>query len=91
MYTIINQDVASQLNSTRNETEKYSKDTFDGLLMRYEEPDGKNRWDAPLFIVPDDAQLDFEAINDCLFEKKAPPPNLSTQNVSCKIFLLKMK
>jgi hypothetical protein len=30
-------------NETRDETEKYSKETFDGLFARFEPPNGSNR------------------------------------------------
>lgn len=32
----------------------YEPDLFDNLIFRYEEPNGMNRWDAPLFTVPVD-------------------------------------
>ncbi|KAF2858402.1 chromatin associated protein KTI12 [Piedraia hortae CBS 480.64] len=32
---------------------KYDVETFENLIFRYEEPDAKNRWDSPLFFVPD--------------------------------------
>lgn len=51
---------------------------FDGLVMRFEPPDSRNRWDSPLFIVHLDEQLPFEQIYEALFINKAPPPNHST-------------
>lgn len=50
--------------------------------MRYEEPDGRNRWDSPLFMIFPDQELDKEKIFSTLFDKAAPKPNKSTQNVS---------
>lgn len=69
-------------NARENDEEKYTRETFDALNMRYEDPDSKNRWDSPLFIVQSDGELDFKAISESLFDKKPPPPNMSTQNVS---------
>lgn len=41
----------------------YAKDIFDNLVFRYEEPNGMNRWDSPLFTVPyDDKFPPFEDI-----------------------------
>lgn len=71
-------DQASKWNETRDETDRYSQQILDGLVMRFEAPVGKNRWDSPLFtVLPEDA-LPFEAICDALFHRKAPPPNMST-------------
>ncbi|KAF2903105.1 hypothetical protein ILUMI_03079 [Ignelater luminosus] len=81
IYTLINHDVSWEFNEKREvESEKYNRETFDALIMRYEEPDSKNRWDSPLFMIYPDGTLDFSAISDCLFKKKPPPPNQSTQN-----------
>lgn len=49
--------------------------------MRYEAPDGRNRWDSPLFTIQPDDELPFETIAASLFERKAPAPNQSTQSV----------
>lgn len=76
----INIEEAFRFNQLRDD--QYSRSIFDELVMRYETPDGQNRWDAPLFVVFPGDLLNFEAINDCLFNKKPPQPNMSTQNVS---------
>lgn len=60
----------------------YSEETLKALKMRFEEPQGNNRWDSPLFTVFPETKLDFQAIYSSLFEQGPPPPNLSTQNVS---------
>ena len=51
-------------------------------MRRYETPDSKNRWDAPLFSVSAEDELKFDEIYRSLYETKAPKPNLSTQCVS---------
>jgi len=71
---------AEQINSGRDDTEKYSDEIFKALVQRYESPISSNRWDAPLYLVLKDGVVNFEGIFDSLFNKKAPPPNLSTQN-----------
>ncbi|RZC41172.1 KTI12 -like protein [Asbolus verrucosus] len=81
VHVEINRDEAWSFNENRSEeTEKYNRSTFEALIMRYEEPDGKNRWDSPLFIVFPHENLNKEAIMDCLFNKAPAPPNMSTQN-----------
>ena len=66
-------------NERRLEREQYSREIFDALVMRYETPDSKNRWDAPLFSVSAEDELKFHEIYRSLYEAKAPKPNLSTQ------------
>lgn len=81
VHTEINRDQAWNFNKSReNENEKYDRTTFDALLMRYEEPNGSNRWDSPLFMIFPEQELDKNAIYLNLFKKKPPKPNLSTQN-----------
>lgn len=79
VHTEINRDQAWKFNENRDD-EKYDRNTFDALLMRYEEPNGSNRWDSPLFMVFPEQELDKDAVYISLFKKKAPKPNMSTQN-----------
>ncbi|XP_003702806.1 protein KTI12 homolog [Megachile rotundata] len=66
-------------NEKRPESERYNREIFDALVMRYEAPDSKNRWDIPLYsLLPEDV-LNFDEIYKSLYETKAPKPNLSTQ------------
>lgn len=78
---LVSEDGAFEMNSKRPDTEQYSKDVFKALCMRYEYPEGKNRWDSPLFTIQTHDQLDFEEISHKLFQTKKPKPNKSTQNV----------
>lgn len=81
VHTEINRDMAWTFNESReNFEEKYNRNTFDALLMRYEEPNANNRWDSPLFMVFPHQKLDTDSIFISLFEKKPPKPNLSTEN-----------
>ena len=68
-------------NLKQEETCQYSQEIFDALVMRYETPDGRNRWDAPLFTIQPEDELPFESIAAALYERKAPAPNQSTQSV----------
>jgi hypothetical protein len=56
--------------------------SFDALVQRYEPPEGRNRWDAPLFELTPNDELPLEQISDYLANKRPPPPNKSTVNVS---------
>lgn len=65
----------------------YEKDVFENLILRYEEPNGMNRWDSPLFIVPfDDAAPNFDAIWDAMIgsdgKTKVVKPNQATITVT---------
>lgn len=55
---------------------------LEGLVMRYEAPDSRNRWDSPLFVVHATDDLPLSDISDALLRRKPPPPNLSTLPVS---------
>lgn len=69
-------------NLKREENCQYSQENFDALIMRYEAPDGRNRWDTPLFTIQPEDKLPFEEIAAALCERKAPAPNQSTQSVN---------
>ena len=49
--------------------------------MRYEAPEGRNRWDSPLFTIQPEDILPFQEIEAALYNRKAPTPNQSTQSV----------
>ncbi|KAI8062540.1 elongator complex associated protein Kti2 [Gongronella butleri] len=69
---------AKEWNQARGD-QGYDPQVFDELVTRYEEPDGRNRWDSPLFtVIYDDASIPGDAIWDAVIMKKPPPPNLST-------------
>lgn len=72
-----------------NSNISYTQEIFDGLCMRFEEPNANCRWDSPLFVAFPDDTLDFETIFSALFESKPLPPNQSTQNVSLKELIIK--
>lgn len=70
-----------KFNESRADTsELYSKEIFDALFMRFEEPISTNRWDSPLFAVTPEDQLNMDEIFSALYEKKPPTANQSTQN-----------
>ncbi len=73
-------ETAKEWNSARSPTQGYSPLVFDALMMRFEAPDSRNRWDYPLFVVYPDDTLPTQDICNALFHRKAPPPNQSTQS-----------
>ncbi|XP_029010495.1 protein KTI12 homolog [Betta splendens] len=80
VYCLTSDEQSSSWNACRPAAEQYTQDIFDALVLRFEAPDSRNRWDSPLFTVLKDDVPPFEAISDALFKRKAPPPNQSTQS-----------
>ncbi|KAF9020686.1 kti12, chromatin associated [Haplosporangium bisporale] len=69
-------DMARTWNKT---SQAYPETIFEELVVRFEEPDSRTKWDSPLFVVaPDDPKLPEDEIWDAVILKKAKPPNLST-------------
>lgn len=85
----INPSQASEWNQGRAKEDQYTQEVFDGLVMRFELPENRNRWDSPLFVVLPEDELPCQQIYDALYDRKAPPPNKSTlsQPVSATNFL----
>lgn len=75
-----NNQIDSSIEST------YTKEIFDELWMRYEEPIGTNRWDSPLFTTLPDDEIAFDEIYNAIFSTIPPPPNQATQNVNITYF-----
>ena len=56
--------------------------SFEELILRFEFPEPRNRWDSPMFVVqPDDPEPPNEAIYNGLFGREPPPQNLATKPV----------
>lgn len=72
-------ETAWQLNQNRPIEEQYTKKIFDELVLRYEVPDSRNRWDSPMVTILDVDKIPFDEIESALYSRKPPPPNLSTQ------------
>ncbi|KAF9804023.1 hypothetical protein SFRURICE_019219 [Spodoptera frugiperda] len=86
VYTIRNHDEAWEDNLKRGSggdgsSVPYTEEVFNALSrLRFEEPNSNNRWDSPLFTVQPTDEINLEDVYKVLFEKKPPPPNMSTQN-----------
>lgn len=83
-------DIIDPSGECDNSKVPYTRQIFDALILRYEEPIANNRWDKPLFTLLPESQIAFDEVYSALYEKKPPPPNLATQNVS-KIHSFGMK
>jgi len=55
---------------------------LNGLVMRFEAPDSRNRWDSPVFTVHASESIPCDDIHQVLYHRQPPPPNLSTLPVS---------
>ncbi|XP_049837408.1 protein KTI12 homolog isoform X2 [Schistocerca gregaria] len=73
----VDEDTVHRWNSERECG--YKEDVLRALIMRYEAPDSRNRWDYPLFTALFTDDLKYDEIYSSLFERKPPPPNQSTQ------------
>jgi protein KTI12 len=51
------------------------------LVMRYEKPNGKNRWDSPLFTVKPSSELPLQEILDFVQSKQTVTQTMATQYV----------
>ncbi|XP_012578215.1 PREDICTED: protein KTI12 homolog [Condylura cristata] len=59
----------------------YPPELLEALMLRFEAPDSRNRWDRPLFtLVGLEEPLPLAEIRAALFENQAPPPHQSTQS-----------
>ncbi|KAI9228853.1 MAG: protein KTI12 [Piptocephalis tieghemiana] len=66
-------------NASRPVEDAYPAEQFDSLVMRFEEPDGSRRWDAPLFtVLPEDETPPLEEIYEVLTQTKASTAKLAT-------------
>ena len=61
-------------------SERYSAETFDALVQRFETPDSRNRWDFPLVTLYPSDPLPERELLDAILKAKPPPPNQSTQS-----------
>uniref|UniRef100_A0A8C5CY68 Protein KTI12 homolog n=1 Tax=Gadus morhua TaxID=8049 RepID=A0A8C5CY68_GADMO len=78
VYCLTSVEVSSAWNSSREPKEQYTQEILDALVLRFEAPDSRNRWDSPLFTIQQEDTLPFDGISDAVFKRKAPPQNQST-------------
>jgi len=73
-----NLDIIRQWNGLRTETDQYEPEVLEALAVRFELPNGNNRWDKPLFSLQVGDPLPGADVAAAIFHRKPPPPNLST-------------
>lgn len=80
-HCIVHCDTSKEICSGWNKTreKRYSDELLDALIMRFEPPESRNRWDSPLFVIQVDDDLPFDSIYDALVNRVPPPPNQATQ------------
>ncbi|KAB5574980.1 hypothetical protein PHYPO_G00215350 [Pangasianodon hypophthalmus] len=80
VYCLTSAALSSEWNKEREADYRYSQEILNALILRFEAPDSRNRWDSPLFTIQKEDRLPFEAISDAILKRKVPPPNQSTQS-----------
>eukprot|EP01111_Echinosteliopsis_oligospora_P013151 TRINITY_DN4646_c0_g1_i3.p1 TRINITY_DN4646_c0_g1~~TRINITY_DN4646_c0_g1_i3.p1 ORF type:complete len:285 (-),score=48.00 TRINITY_DN4646_c0_g1_i3:16-840(-) len=72
-------DAAFTINETREDSDKLPVDLFNELVMRFETPNPRNKWDSVLCIVKQSEQIPFDWLEkSILSDKFAPKPNAAT-------------
>ncbi|KAJ3516712.1 hypothetical protein NMY22_g14140 [Coprinellus aureogranulatus] len=83
VFVVASPEICREWNSARDDGQSYAAETFDNLLMRYEEPSSMVRWDSPLFtIFWTDADIPGDAIWDALTKGVVKPPNAASLSVT---------
>eukprot|EP00741_Cyanophora_paradoxa_P016247 tig00000197_g15686.t1 len=81
LFCDVAEDVARQWNEMREDGAKYTDEAIDGLYMRYEQPDARNKWDAPLFVVAPGDPTPCAEIVEAALRGKAVRSLLATKPV----------
>jgi len=81
VYVVATQELCREWHKSRADGLVYSPETFENLLMRFEEPSSMVRWDSPLITVLWDADLPVDDIWKAATEGVVKPPNAGTQAV----------
>jgi len=83
VYVVATQDLCREWNNSRPEGSRYPSETFENLLLRYEEPSSMVRWDSPLFTIPwSDPEIPIIDIWKAITAGIVKPPNAGTQVVA---------
>ncbi|KDQ55858.1 hypothetical protein JAAARDRAFT_79772 [Jaapia argillacea MUCL 33604] len=82
VYVVTPPDICKKWNAEREDGKSYAPETFDNLIMRFEEPSSMVRWDSPLFTVLwTDEDIPGDDIWKSVTEGIVKPPNVGTQAV----------
>ncbi|KAI0339827.1 chromatin associated protein KTI12 [Trametopsis cervina] len=82
VYIVATEELCREWNEARAQEERYSSETLDNLLLRYEEPSSMVRWDSPLITIPwTDEDVPAKDVWTAVTEGNVKPPNAGTQAV----------
>ncbi|KAK4506697.1 hypothetical protein PRZ48_000430 [Zasmidium cellare] len=64
-------------------TNPYENEVFENLIFRYEEPNGMNRWDSPLFTIPfEDPDPPYDEIWEAMVGSDGSKPKVVRPNAA---------
>ncbi|TCD62026.1 hypothetical protein EIP91_007544 [Steccherinum ochraceum] len=82
VYVVATQELCREWHNARTDGLVYPPETFENLLMRYEEPSSMVRWDSPLITIPwTDEDVPIDDIWKAVMEGTVKPPNAGTQAI----------
>ncbi|TFK44648.1 chromatin associated protein KTI12 [Crucibulum laeve] len=82
VFVVASHELCREWNLARQDGHSYAPETFENLLVRYEEPSSMVRWDSPLFTVMwTDQSIPGEGIWDAITKGNVKPPNSGTLSV----------
>jgi len=81
VYVVATHELCRNWNNNRQDGLNYKSETFENLLLRYEEPSSMVRWDTPLFTLLWDDDIPGAQIWQAITKGNIKPPNSGTLNV----------
>ncbi|KAH8107968.1 chromatin associated protein KTI12 [Cristinia sonorae] len=82
VYVVATQELCREWHTARTDVPQYPPETFENLLMRFEEPSSMVRWDSPLISLPwTDVDIPIDDVWKAVMEGVVKPPNAGTQAV----------
>ncbi|KAL6049141.1 kti12, chromatin associated [Balamuthia mandrillaris] len=90
VYCNVPRETARQWNQNREDA--LNEALFEDLANRFEEPNDRNRWDNPLFVLTPEEPTCLEEVRAALFDRVSKAPNLATipQKLSDTNFVYEM-
>ncbi|KAF7970384.1 hypothetical protein HWV62_24245 [Athelia sp. TMB] len=83
VYVVATKDLCRSWHESRTDGYSYAPETFDNLLMRFEEPNSMVRWDSPLFsVLWEEEDIPIDDIWKAITEGNVKAPNSGTQVVA---------
>eukprot|EP00040_Diaphanoeca_grandis_P020571 m.109418 g.109418 ORF g.109418 m.109418 type:complete len:273 (-) comp27956_c1_seq2:199-1017(-) len=79
VHVATSDSIAAEWNEAREDS--YTKELLAALIQRFECPDNRQRWEAPLFTIAFDEEPPIEAIMEALSAKHSKKPHKATANL----------